>query len=58
MQSGTFNGSLTPPSRKPLAIWTFRFVASLTLYVAIKRGATPFALVEPGCDTSEIPVLS
>jgi hypothetical protein len=28
------------------------------LYEAITRGATPFASVEPGCETSDVPVLS
>ena len=48
MHSGTLSGSLMPPSRNPRETCAFRFVVSDSLKVAMTRGATPLASVEPG----------
>ena len=46
VQSGTLSGSLTPPSRKPLAAWTLTLRLSVRLPAsAMTRGLKPFDLV-------------
>ena len=47
VQSGTFSGSLMPPSRKPLETWALSVVLSFSRKLAITRGATPSAVVDP-----------
>ncbi len=52
------SGSLIPPRRKPLAAWTLRLTVSEAAKRAMIRGARPLASVDPGTETSDVPLSS
>ena len=58
MQSGTLSGSLMPPRRKPRETCAFRFTSSRQLVAGDHARRDAVASVVPGCDTSDVPVLS